>query len=116
MDVARKQGRKRHWSFWNDSKPINFHTRKGVLSSFDKKVILIAPGKSNNEPIEKILKKMAVQIKARLLMDEMNEILHQSMGDLVKNYNVACKFFTNGGDTEKVMAPVVGHTFALAEE
>jgi UDP-N-acetylmuramoylalanine-D-glutamate ligase len=39
-----------------DSKATNFHALNAALLSFNKKAILIAGGKSKNEPIEKCLK------------------------------------------------------------
>ncbi|MDR1890597.1 MAG: UDP-N-acetylmuramoyl-L-alanine--D-glutamate ligase [Puniceicoccales bacterium] len=112
-----KTGKEKAVEFWNDSKATNFHALNAALASFDKKVILIAGGKSKNEPVEKFLEIIAGRTKALLLIGEIGEILYQFIGaNLAKNSEMACKFFPNGGDPEKVMARVVEHAFALAED
>ncbi|MDR2629238.1 MAG: UDP-N-acetylmuramoyl-L-alanine--D-glutamate ligase [Puniceicoccales bacterium] len=108
-------GQKKEVEFWNDSKATNFHALDAALASFNKKVILIAGGKSKDEPLEKFQKIVAGRIKALLLMGETGKILHQTMNvSLVKNLEVASKFFPNDGDLEKLMAHIVEYAFTIA--
>ncbi|MDR1233521.1 MAG: hypothetical protein LBJ75_04685, partial [Puniceicoccales bacterium] len=102
---------------WNDSKATNFHALNAALASFNKKVILIAGGKSKDEPLENFQKIVAGRIKVLLLMGETGKILYQAMEmSLVKNPKVPCKFFPNDGDLEKLMAHIVEYAFAIASD
>ncbi|MDR0742200.1 MAG: UDP-N-acetylmuramoyl-L-alanine--D-glutamate ligase [Puniceicoccales bacterium] len=108
-------GKEKEVEFWNDSKATNFHALNVALASFNKKVILIAGGKSKDEPLEKFQEVVAGRIKALLLIGETGKILHQTMdANLVKNSGVVYKFFPNDGDLKKLMAHIVEYAFILA--
>ncbi|MDR1528308.1 MAG: UDP-N-acetylmuramoyl-L-alanine--D-glutamate ligase [Puniceicoccales bacterium] len=109
-------GKEKEVEFWNDSKATNFHALNAALASFNKKVILIAGGKSKGEPLEKFQRIVTGRIKALLLMGETGKILYQTMGaNLIKNLE-AYAFFPNDGDLEKLMAHIAEYAFIVAED
>ncbi|MDR2776953.1 MAG: UDP-N-acetylmuramoyl-L-alanine--D-glutamate ligase [Puniceicoccales bacterium] len=108
-------GKEKEVEFWNDSKATNFHALNAALASFDKKVILIAGGKSKDEPLEKFQKIVAGRIKALLLIGETGKILYQAMDtSLVKNLGVTYKFFPNDRNLKKLMVDIVEYAFDIA--
>ncbi|MDR1457848.1 MAG: UDP-N-acetylmuramoyl-L-alanine--D-glutamate ligase [Puniceicoccales bacterium] len=109
-------GKEKEVEFWNDSKATNLHSLNAALASFSRKVILIAGGKSKDEPLENFQKIVAGRTKALLLMGETGKILCQDLdASLVKKLE-ACKFFPNDGGLEKLMVDIVKYAFTIAED
>ncbi|MDR2432773.1 MAG: UDP-N-acetylmuramoyl-L-alanine--D-glutamate ligase [Puniceicoccales bacterium] len=110
-------GKEKKVEFWNDSKATNFHALDAALASFNRAVILIAGGKSKDEPLEKFQKIVAGRIKALLLMGETGKVLCQALdAGSVKNLKMTYRFFPNDGNLEKLMADIVKYAFAIAED
>jgi UDP-N-acetylmuramoylalanine--D-glutamate ligase len=68
-----KAGKYKTIEFWNDSKATNFHALNASLLSLNKKIILIAAGKSKNEPIEKFFEIISRRSRILLLIGESGE-------------------------------------------
>ncbi|MDR2603237.1 MAG: UDP-N-acetylmuramoyl-L-alanine--D-glutamate ligase [Puniceicoccales bacterium] len=112
-----RTGKEKEVEFWNDSKATNFHALNAALASFNKKVILIAGGKSKDEPLEKFQEIVVGRVKSLLLMGETGKVLYQALdANLIKNLEVAYKFFPNDGNLEKLMVDIVKYAFTIAEE
>jgi UDP-N-acetylmuramoylalanine--D-glutamate ligase len=115
--VAKIQKNGKCVEFWNDSKATNFHALNAALASFDKKVILIAGGKSKDEPIEDFFAIVEGRVKAVLLMGETGATLSEMLPASPKvGRSVICKFFPFDGNAEKTMDAAVFCAFSLASD
>jgi UDP-N-acetylmuramoylalanine--D-glutamate ligase len=100
--------------FWNDSKATNFHALNAALGAFQKKVILIAGGKSKNEPLEEFLNVIRGKVRAILLIGESGKALHGLIAaDGELGSGTICESFELGDGAENLMHRVVGRAFSL---
>ncbi|MDR1432935.1 MAG: UDP-N-acetylmuramoyl-L-alanine--D-glutamate ligase [Puniceicoccales bacterium] len=108
-------GRVASVEFWNDSKATNFHALNAALGSFARPVILIAGGKSKDEPMDGFLKIIGGRIKALLLIGDVGETLRKAVAaDRSLWLSIICKFFSREESVEKLMDSVVRYAFSLA--
>jgi UDP-N-acetylmuramoylalanine--D-glutamate ligase len=80
--------------FWNDSKATNFHSFKAAVDSFDRKLILIAGGKSKGEELEQYIKVFLEKIKILLLIGDTGRTIFDAFkkNNFVKTFE-HCVFF-----------------------
>ncbi|MDR1413891.1 MAG: UDP-N-acetylmuramoyl-L-alanine--D-glutamate ligase [Puniceicoccales bacterium] len=103
--------------FWDDSKATNFHALDAALASFSRPVILIAGGKSKNEPIGEFWKVIDGRVKGLLLIGETGEILNAARElDEGSNSLVFCKFFPRTESVKDAMANAVQYAFSMASD
>jgi UDP-N-acetylmuramoylalanine--D-glutamate ligase len=110
-------GAKKTVEFWNDSKATNFHALDAALASFRKKVLLVAGGKSKNEPIGAFLKIVEERVKAIFLIGETGAILKDAiLADAKLKNSLTCKIFHKENPLESVMNNIVEVAFADADD
>jgi UDP-N-acetylmuramoylalanine--D-glutamate ligase len=103
--------------FWDDSKATNFHAMKGALESFGKPVILIAGGKSKNEPIENFIKIIDGKVKSLFLIGDSGQELYDY---ILSNKNLSSKIkimvFYKNMPKEKIMQNLVEQAYLQASD
>lgn len=110
-------GEKFDVEFWNDSKATNFHSFKAAVDSFDKKLILIAGGKSKGENIEQYIGILLKKAKILFLLGETGKIIFDALNksNFIKMFD-CCEFFGNYlSDSQIVMRNLVKRAFSIAK-
>ena len=103
--------------FWDDSKATNFHAMKGALESFDKPVILIAGGKSKNEPIENFIKIIDGKVKSLFLIgDSGQELYDYILSDKELSSKIKIMVFCKNMPKEKIMQNLVEQAYLQASD
>ncbi|MDR3273854.1 MAG: UDP-N-acetylmuramoyl-L-alanine--D-glutamate ligase [Puniceicoccales bacterium] len=103
--------------FWNDSKATNFHSFKAAMDSFDRKLILIAGGKSKGEEIGQYIEVFLEKIKTLLLIGETGRTIFDALNgnNFIKMFEY-CKFFgDNRSDSLTIMRNAVKFSFSVAD-
>jgi UDP-N-acetylmuramoylalanine--D-glutamate ligase len=117
--IVRDDGRgtRKAVEFWDDSKATNFHALDAALASFDRKVILIAGGKSKNEPLEGFLRIVDGRVKALALMGDIGENLGKLMEEVRGNkFSFHHRIFRRDAGVEAIMDEVVNYAWQLASD
>ncbi|MDR3144260.1 MAG: UDP-N-acetylmuramoyl-L-alanine--D-glutamate ligase [Puniceicoccales bacterium] len=103
--------------FWNDSKATNFHALNAALGTFDGKVILIAGGKSKNEPMAEFLNAIRGRVRAILLMGESGEELSKLIAaDAALGNGIVCELFRADNGAENLMHKIINRAFFLSKD
>lgn len=102
--------------FWNDSKATNFHSFRAALRSFDKKVILIAGGRSKGEDLEQYVTEICQKASSVLLMGETGEQIYQKIlqKKCKKVFNLVRFYGMDRKDAEKIVSKIVNDAFYVA--
>lgn len=104
-------------TFWDDSKATNFHALRGALASFDSPVILIAGGKTKQEPIDGFLTIIRNNVKALLIIGSVGESLYNAVKtDNYLREHISCMMFRNTCNAQSIMNNVVQEAYLLAED
>ncbi|MDR1401827.1 MAG: UDP-N-acetylmuramoyl-L-alanine--D-glutamate ligase [Puniceicoccales bacterium] len=112
-----QSGHSKEVEFWDDSKATNFHAMEAALASFDRPVILIAGGKSKNEPIEEFLNIISGKVKGLLLIGETGETLYRAVMAYSRlNFPVVYKLFRLSENAKETMDSAVQYAFAIASD
>lgn len=102
-------------TFWDDSKATNFHALNGALRSFDKPVILIAGGKSKNEPIQEFLNIIRNHVKGLFIMGSSGKELYDAVrSDVLLSKNIPCMLFHHNDDVQSVMNNIVREAYWMS--
>lgn len=104
-------------TFWDDSKATNFHALNGALKSFDEPIILIAGGKSKEEPIPEFLNIIRNKVKALLIMGSSGKQLYDAVkADDQLSKNISCMLFHYNNDIQTVMNNIVREAYWMAKD
>jgi UDP-N-acetylmuramoylalanine--D-glutamate ligase len=88
---------------------------KGALESFDKPVILIAGGKSKNEPIENFIKIIDGKVKSLFLIgDSGQELYDYILSDKELSSKIKIMVFCKNMPKEKIMQNLVEQAYLQA--
>ena len=90
---------------------------KGALESFDKPVILIAGGKSKNEPIENFIKIIDGKVKSLFLIgDSGQELYDYILSDKELSSKIRMMVFCKNMPKEKIMQNLVEQAYLQASD
>lgn len=102
--------------FWDDSKATNFHSFQAALHSFDKKIILIAGGRSKGEDIDQYVDEICRNASSVLLMGETGEQIYSEilLRKSEKFFNLLRYYGGSRENAEKIILKIVNDAFCVA--